>query len=138
MTTVGQRERTTQDRVVKLFRQTLGYDYLGNWQDRPNNRNIEEIELRAFLKRQGHDDVLITKALFELTKAAGDLTKSLYDSNKAVYTALRYGVRVKPDVGENMVTVWLIDWQRPLNNHFAIAEEVTVAGVNTKRPDVVL
>jgi hypothetical protein len=28
--TVGQIERKTQQRVVKLFRDTLGYDYLGN------------------------------------------------------------------------------------------------------------
>ena len=29
--TVGQIERKTQQRVVKLFRDTLGYHYLGNW-----------------------------------------------------------------------------------------------------------
>src|SRR5207248_1375741 len=69
---------------------------------------------------------------------AGDQTRSLYDINKAVYGLLRYGVKVKPDVGENTETVWLIDWKNPLNNDFAIAEEVTVKGENTKRPDVVL
>ncbi|MEQ1916763.1 MAG: HsdR family type I site-specific deoxyribonuclease, partial [Gallionella sp.] len=73
---------------------------------------------------------------------AGDQTKSLYDSNKAVYELLRYGVKVKADVGENTQTVWLIDWKHPLNNHFGIAEEVTVKGVdakaNTKCPDVVI
>jgi hypothetical protein len=39
--TVGQIEKRTQARVVKLFRQTLRYDYLGNWIDREGNRNIE-------------------------------------------------------------------------------------------------
>ena len=39
---------------------------------------------------------------------------------------------------EQTVTVWLIDWDNPENNDFAVAEEVTVAGPNTKRPDVVL
>jgi type I restriction enzyme R subunit len=38
--------------------------------------------------------------------------------------------------------VWLIDWANPENNHFAIAEEVSVKGENsspkTKRPDIVL
>ena len=38
----------------------------------------------------------------------------------------------------NIETVWLIDWENPDANHFAIAEEVTVAGSHTKRPDVVL
>ena len=45
--TVGQIERKTQQRVVKLFRDTLGYDYLGNWIDREGNANIEPALLRA-------------------------------------------------------------------------------------------
>ena len=32
----------------------------------------------------------------------------------------------------------MIDWENPSNNDFAIAEEVTVRGENTKRPDLVL
>lgn len=142
MSTVGQIERATQQRVVKLFRDTLGYDYLGNWIDRAGNRNIDDALARQFLKKQGYDDALITKALHQFGKVAGDQTKSLYDGNKAVYELLRYGVKVKVDVGENTKTVWLIDWKSPLNNHFAIAEEVTVKGAdakaNTKRPDVVI
>lgn len=138
MSKVGQIERATQNRIVKLFRDQLGYDYLGNWEDRLGNRNIEEDYLRAFLQKQGYRDVLIDKALYELNKAAGDQVKSLYDLNKDVYGLLRYGVRVRPEAGENTETVWLIDWQHPLNNHFAIAEEVTIAGENAKRPDVVL
>ena len=54
---VGQIEKKTQARVVKLFRDTLRYDYLGDWIDREDNRNIEPELLRAFLKKQGHDDV---------------------------------------------------------------------------------
>ena len=57
MSTVGQREKKTQQRVVKLFRDTLGYRYLGNWEEREGvdgkgNRNIEPDLLRAWLKRQ--------------------------------------------------------------------------------------
>ena len=63
---------------------------------------------------------------------------SLYDANRTVYGLLRYGVKVQPAVGEQNVTVWLIDWKNAANNDFAIAEEVTVAGENTKRPDLVL
>ena len=142
MSTVGQREKQTQQGVVKLFRETLGYAYLGNWEERENNRNIEPDLLRAWLKRQGHADALISKVLYELEKAAGDTSKSLYDRNRAVYDLLRYGVKVKPDVGENTVTVWLVDWKQPENNDFAIGEEVTVAAANAKahdkRPDIVL
>ncbi len=142
MSTVGQIERATQQRVVKLFQDKLGYDYLGNWIDRVGNRNIDDTLARQYLKKSGYDDALITKALHQLNKVAGDQTKSLYDCNKAVYELLRYGVKVKADIGENTQTVWLIDWKNPLNNHFAIAEEVTVKGAdakaNTKRPDVVI
>jgi len=135
---VGARERLTQDRVVRLFRENLGYSYLGNWEERPNNRNIEESLVRQFLTRQGCRPAFFERALYELNKAAGDQSKSLYDLNKAVYGLLRYGVNVEAEVGKNHETVWLIDWQNPLNNHFAIAEEVTVAGQHDKRPDVVL
>ena len=38
---VGQIEKTTQQRVVKLFRDTLGYDYLGDWADGIGTRNVE-------------------------------------------------------------------------------------------------
>jgi type I restriction enzyme, R subunit len=142
MTTVGQIEKKTQQRVVKLFRDTLGYDHLGVWIDRENNRNVEPELLRSFLNGQGHDGAVISRALHVIEKAAGDQSKKLYDRNKDVYELLRYGVKVKPDVGENTVTVWLIDWKNPLANHFAIAEEVTVKGADakayTKRPDVVL
>ncbi|MCI0580249.1 MAG: HsdR family type I site-specific deoxyribonuclease, partial [Chloroflexi bacterium] len=139
MTTVGQRERATQNRVVKLFQNQLGYTYLGNWQDRLNNRNIEETLLRGWLLRRGVSDTLITRALHALGQAAAlGEGKNLYDANKAVYSLLRYGVKVKPGAGEQTQTVWLIDWKHPLNNDFAIAEEVTVTGENKKRPDVVL
>jgi len=143
MSTVGQIEKKTQQRVVKLFREQLGYDYLGDWTDRDGNRNIEEELMRTFLrKKQGYDEALITRALHLLDKAAGDTSKSLYDRNKAVYELLRYGVQVKPEVGEHMQTVWLIDWKHPEKNHFAIAEEVTVSAADAKahgkRPDVVL
>ncbi len=47
-------------------------------------------------------------------------------------------MKVKPGVGEQIETVWLIDWTNPEANHFAVAEEVTVLGQHTKRPDVVL
>jgi len=141
---IGQRERLTQNRVVKLFcdKDKLNYEYLGNWEERDGNRNIEPDLLRAFLQEQGHDQNIIDRALYLLEREAGDTSKSLYDRNRAVYELLRYGVKVKPEVSENTQTIWLIDWKHPEKNHFAIAEEVTVsaahAGANTKRPDIVL
>ncbi|WP_311948613.1 type I restriction endonuclease subunit R [Halomonas piscis] len=139
MNTVGQRESLTQQQVIRFFQQELGYRYLGDWKDREGNRNVEETLLRDWLTRQGHDERVISRALRELDQAAAlSGSKTLYDANRAVYEKLRYGVHIKPSVQEQTVTVWLIDWTNPANNDFAVAEEVTVAGPNTKRPDVVL
>ncbi|PID27971.1 MAG: restriction endonuclease subunit R [Candidatus Cloacimonadota bacterium] len=134
---IGQLERVTQNRVVKLFQEKLNYRYLGNWEERENNSNIEEEILTDFLKKR-YSQNLINKAIFEFKKVAHKQSKSLYDLNKAVYSMLRYGVSLTPDVGQNKETVYLIDWKNPLNNDFAIAEEVTVKGVHTKRPDIVI
>ena len=139
MTTVGALERETQRRVIRHFRDHLGYRYLGNWHERDDNRNIETESLAKFLARQGHTPTLITKALDKLDKAAAlGGSKTLYDANREVYSLLRYGARVSPGVSKHTVTVHLIDWKNPAANHFAIAEEVTVTGKNTKRPDIVL
>ncbi len=143
MSIVGQIERKTQQRVVRLLRDTLGYAYLGNWHDREGNRNIEVDELRRFLaETQGYDETLIARALHEFTTTAANASKSLYDRNRDVYDLLRYGVKVKPAVGETTETVWLIDWRHPEMNRFAIAEEVTVIPADPtahiKRPDVVV
>jgi type I restriction enzyme, R subunit len=147
MSAVGQIERKTQQRVVRLFTDKtypfwLGYTHLGNWEERDGNRNIEPELLRAWLKKRGHSEALIGKVLYELEKAAADTSKTLYDRNKDVYSLLRYGVTVRLEAGQNKQTVQLIDWEHPEQNDFGVAEEVTVAAANAKahgkRPDVVL
>ncbi len=137
-TNVGQIERKTQNRVVSLFRDRLGYDYLGNWEDREENNNVEEVYLRPFLMRAGHSDVLIDKTIETLKKSANRPQLSLYELNKETYSLLRYGIKVREGLGENYQTIWPIDWKNPEKNHFAIAEEVTIKGNKTKRPDIVL
>ena len=47
MSTVGQIEKETQVRVVALFREQLGYHYLGDWTDREGNANIHQGLLRT-------------------------------------------------------------------------------------------
>ncbi|GHO96267.1 restriction endonuclease [Reticulibacter mediterranei] len=138
MSIVGQIERITQNRVVKLFRDQLHYTYLGNKEKLLNNRNIEEALLLAFLKKQGYSNDLINRATYEFMRIASDQNRSLYDINKDVYELLRYGVKIKLGAGDKTETVWLIDWKKRTNNDFYIAEEVTVRGPNDKRPDIVL
>jgi type I restriction enzyme, R subunit len=139
MSNVGQIERKTQDRVVALFRDSLEYEYLGNWEYREGNSNIETELLEANLRARGYGAIQIGKAIERLRKDASlGGGRDLYEANRDVYGLLRYGVKVKGAIGEATETVWLIDWKNPGANHFAIAEEVTVHGRHTKRPDIVL
>ena len=113
MSKVGQIERLTQNRIVKLFTRELDYTYLGNWEDRTNNRNIEEALLTSYLTEKGYNQTIITKALYELGIAANNYNESLYTNNKNVYKLLRYGVQIKAEAGENFEPVHLINWQNP-------------------------
>lgn len=54
MSGVGQAERVTQNRVVALFVDELKYRYLGHWQDRSGNSNVEEALLGDFLEKAGY------------------------------------------------------------------------------------
>ena len=139
MSKVGQIERATQNRVVALFQQQLNYRYLGNLEKEEENSNIDEALLTAHLTKQGYSPSLISKALFEFKKIATiNSHDDLYQANKNVYTALRYGINVKEEVGQNKKTVHLIDWKNPQNNDFAIAQEVTIKGQHSRRPDIVI
>lgn len=135
---VGNIERVTQNRVVKLFKDKLNYDYLGNWESHTDNSNIMEGLLRQNLDARGYRSALIDKAIDELRRINENYDDNLYTVNKEMYSKLRYGVQVKADIGEQNETVELIDWKNPDANHFAIAEEVTVFGNREKRPDIVL
>lgn len=135
---VGQVERKTQNRVVELFKNMLNYQYLGNWQDREDNSNVEVDLLKQYLNGK-YSDVLIQKAVNEFKKACMlPVGSNFFEINKAVYSLLRYGVKVKETVDSNPQTVYLINWDEPEKNNFAIAEEVTVYGQAEKRPDLVL
>jgi type I restriction enzyme R subunit len=132
------RERITHNRVIQLFHEQLGYEYLGSLEDQ-DNHNVREADLRAWLRNNGHSDTLINRAIFEFQKeTALNPSDDLYPVNRAVYSNLRYGVKGRDEGSDLVQTVWLIDWKNPLNNHFAVAEEVTVRGERTKRPDIVL
>ena len=140
MNTVGEKESHSQARVVAFFQEALGYVYLGNWRDSNHqNRNIAPELLAEWMKDRGYDSTIATKVLREVEQAAAlGGSKTLSDANRAVYSLLRYGVKIRPDASEQTQTFWLIDWENPDANQFGIAEEVTVIGKHTKRPDIVL
>ncbi|MBL8490333.1 MAG: type I restriction endonuclease subunit R [Rhodocyclaceae bacterium] len=138
MTSIGQPERATQNRVIALFRDELKYRYLGDWIDRPNNGNIEEGLLTDHLRGAGYSPAQIGRALDILRREANHHGRSLYANNEAVYGLLRYGVQVKTEAGQVTDTIHLIDWRQPEKNDFALAEEVTLNGKHERRPDIVL
>jgi RNA polymerase sigma factor (sigma-70 family) len=61
---VGQPERETQDRVIRLFRDELCYRYLGDWTDRDGNSNIEGGLLTAYLTGRGYTAEQISRAIY--------------------------------------------------------------------------
>lgn len=139
MNDIGQIERLTQHRVIKLFRENLDYVYLGNWEDRTDNSNIEEKLLHDYLvDKAGYPEDLVRWAIFKLQTEARNNDRNLYGNNKEVYKLLRYGVEVTTNPGDRYQRLHFINWAEPEKNDFAIAEEVTVFGEREKRPDIVL
>jgi len=124
--------------VIALFCDELGYRYLGNWQDREHNSNIEEGLLSDCLALNGYTEPQIKGALHRVRLATDNYGRGLYENNKAFYALLRYGVKVQAAAGEHHTSVQLIDWNEPERNGFAIAEEVTLRGGHERRPDIVL
>jgi type I restriction enzyme R subunit len=138
MSNIGQIERLSQNRIVKLFKEQLGYTYYGYWEEREKNSNIEESYLGNYLLKQGYSLAVFSKAIYEFKQVADSFSDDLYLKNKKIYAMLRYGIPVKEDVETNYTTVHLIDWKNWVNNDFAIAEEVTIKGNRDKRPDIVI
>ncbi len=138
MTSIGQPERVTQNRVAALFCDELGWRYLGDWSDREGNVNIEESLLSTWLQQRGVTLAQINAVLLRLHTEADNHHRTLYANNQAVYNLLRYGVPIKMTAGTLTQTIYLIDWEQPETNDFALAEEVTLKGDRTRRPDLVL
>lgn len=138
MSDIGKPEKATQNRIIGLFTDVLGYRYLGDFTDRDGNSNVEQDILTKYLQGAGYSDAHISAAIHKLTSEAHNTHRSLYDNNRAVYSLLRYGVDVQVQAGKPYEKVRLINWAKPAKNDFAIAQEVTLKGGFERRPDLVL
>jgi type I restriction enzyme R subunit len=140
MAKIGETERQTQNNVLKLFENTLKYDYYGDLSGQVNT-NIMTDKLIAWLKSPkggSHSESLAVRAVDELIRTAGNLQQGLYKANMEVYTLLKYGAKIAEIQGESPKTVHFIDWKHSHNNEFGIAEEVTIRENSTRRPDLVV
>ena len=75
-------------------------------------------------------------------KALRSISVSLFDNNENFHRMLTEGVDVKFSIGEGKTKtdkVWLIDFEKPLNNEFLAVNQFTVVeNHNNKRPDIIL
>src|SRR5690606_22937995 len=132
-------ERITQNRIIRLFQEQLGYTYYGNSEKRDHNSNVEQELLKSNLLQRGYSETLASKAVMAVYGLANTNAGRMYDRNKAMYSLLRYGVKARTELGEHFETIFPIDWKDWHRNEFGIAEEVTLAkGQHIRRPDMVL
>ena len=149
MSKIGEAERNAQNRVIDLLCEDksgntggLGWRYLGDWQKREGNANIEEDLLRPWLLSRGYAPEIVTQAIRLLMREARMEGTKLYEANQSFYEMLRYGVAVAPGPGEAPVTVRFVEWDDVAANDLGLAEEVAIKGKDAKawnkRPDLVL
>lgn len=138
MSDVNELEIKTQERIVhEIFEKKLGYTYLGNYEDRETNSNIEEELLLKFLLKK-YSKPIAKKAIEEIKRTAHNESRPIYEVNKEVYQLLKYGTGVLLHAGEKTTKVNFINYEDFSKNDFYIAEEVTIKGKNEKRPDIVI
>jgi len=149
MSTIGEAERKAQNRVISLVcgdksgnTGGLGWRYLGDWQKREGNANIEPDLLRSWLLKRNYVPEVVTQAIARLERESRMAGTKLYEANKSFYDMLRYGVAIAPGPSEAPITVRFVDWNDVGANDMGVAEEVSIRGKNAKaynkRPDLVL
>ncbi|WP_035384733.1 type I restriction endonuclease subunit R [Ferriphaselus sp. R-1] len=141
-------ESAIEDFAIKLF-ERLGYDYIHAPDiapdgDRPERSSYDEVlltgRLEAALKRINPklSAALLQDALKEVQRIH---SPELLANNEAFHRLLTEGVPVSThkDGDQRGERVWLIDFARPENNEFVVANQFTVIeNHQNKRPDLVL
>ena len=141
-------ESAIEDFAIKLF-ERLGYDYIyapdiAPDGDKPERSRYDEVllvgRLESALKRINPklSPALLQAALKEVQRIS---SPELLANNEAFHRLLTEGVPVSAhkDGDERGERVWLIDFAKPENNEFVVANQFTVIeNHQNKRPDLVL
>jgi predicted metal-dependent hydrolase len=116
MTTIGQPERATQNRVIALFRDELGYRYLGDKTDTSNHSNIEEGLLTAYLTQNDYTPAQISSALYKLrVEADKRYLFKVEEKVSAAYVSLKHNqmvLHIRPDTRDEQKQDLLAEWYR--------------------------
>src|SRR5690606_21493626 len=120
-------ERITQNRIIKLFTEELGYSYYGNWEKREHNSNVEQELLKSNLLQRGYSETLANKAVKEVYDLANTNASPFYGVNKAIKALQRYVVKPRPERGEHFEPIFPIYRNKLDKNQFGSAEEITLA-----------
>ena len=141
-------ENAIEDFAIKLFEQ-LGYSYIHAPDIAPDGNNPE---------RRHYDEVILKNRLWSaiqrinpsipktsLQEALKDVERihspELLTNNETFHRMMTEGINVsyQKDGNDRGDLVWLIDFERPENNEFVVANQFTVIENNqNKRPDLVL
>lgn len=81
MNTIGKPERETQERIIALFRDELGYCYLGDHSIRAANSNIEDELLGKYLMKAGYTMEQVSRAIYLPRTEAENPNRYLHDNN---------------------------------------------------------
>ena len=141
-------ESAIEDFAIQLF-ERLGYDSLyapdiAPDGEHPERRHYDEVVLGERLRQavQRINPSVPHHALQEAVKEVERIhSPELLANNEAFHRMMTEGVKVnyQKDGQDRGDLVWLIDFVKPENNEFVVANQFTVIENNqNKRPDIVL
>ena len=133
-------EASYEHAIIQLFTETLGYSYIyGPDIDRDYHSPLCEDTLVSSLRRinKALPDEAVSEALCKLKSFD---TGSLLQKNMTFTDYLQNGVPVRyfVDGEERSALVYLVDYSKPDNNEFVVANQWTIVEHSEKRADIIL
>lgn len=132
-------EANYENSIIELF-QNMGYSYVyGPDIERDYTSPLYETELTAAIHRLNPSmpEVAIVDALYKLKNFEN---ADLVQKNEIFMNYLQNGIEVKyfQDKQERSGLIYLVDYNKPENNSFVIANQWTFIENSNKRPDIIL